>query len=56
VEQVSELDELVKKRTHELNHLLEGLGTDFPVVEDNKCRRIAYLEMLIEYLSSLKTF
>lgn len=51
---MSELNQLIYKRQMEYVALNDSLGTDFPVVEDNKRRRMAYLEMLIEDLRSLK--
>lgn len=45
--------ELIENRMRELNFLVEGLGTDFPIIEDNKRKRIAYLEMIIEDLKQL---
>ncbi|MET1203433.1 DUF1642 domain-containing protein [Enterococcus faecalis] len=45
--------ELIENRMRELNFLVEGLGTDFPIIEDNKRKRIAYLENIIEDLKQL---
>lgn len=51
---MSGLNRLIYKRQMEYVALNDSLGTDFPVVEDNKRRRMAFLEMLIEDLLSLK--
>lgn len=55
MERVSELKDLIDKRQKELEFLRGTLGIGFPIVEDKKMRRIAYLEMVIDNLKSLKT-
>lgn len=51
--EMSELDILLSKHQKELD-TLRSMGIDFLISDEKRGRRVAYLEIVIDYLSKLK--